>query len=200
MPVRWIPGEGFFANTYLVGSVLVDAGITPIVVRQFRDLIETVVITHCHYDHIAHLSEIAAMCDASIAIHVADASCLNNPGENLSILFGERMPPIETTRLLKEGDRVGELEVIHTPGHTPGSICLYNKEDKTLISGDTVFADGGFGRVDFPGGSLKALRESVEKLAGLDVEGLYPGHGEPVGSGGSRHIEAARRVLMSIYG
>lgn len=200
MPVRWIPEEGFFANAYLVGSVLVDAGITPMVVRRFRDLIETVVITHCHYDHIAHLSEIAAMCDATIAIHAADAPCLNNPGENLSILFGERIPPIETTRLLKEGDHVGELEVIHTPGHTPGSICLYNKEDKTLISGDTVFADGGFGRVDFPGGSLRALRESVEKLAGLDVEGLYPGHGEPVGSGGSRHIEAARRVLMSIYG
>lgn len=200
MPVRWIPGEGFFANAYLVGSVLVDAGITPMAVRQYRDEIETVVITHCHYDHIAHLAEIAAMCDASIAIHAVDAPCLNNPGENLSILFGERTPPIEAARLLQDGDRLEGMEVIHTPGHTPGSICLYNKEEKVLISGDTVFADGGFGRVDFPGGSARALRDSITRLAGLDVEGLYPGHGEPVESGGSRHIEAALRVLMGVYG
>ena len=60
-------------------------------------------------------------------------------------MFGKSMDKVKVDRLLQEGDKIHDFEVLHTPGHTPGGICLYNGE--TLISGDTVFADGGFGRV-----------------------------------------------------
>ena len=87
----------------------------------------------------------------------------------------------------------------HT-GPYPGSICLWSEADKVLISGDTVFTDGAFGRYDFPGGSRQALERSLDQLGQLDVEGLYPGHGEPVDCGGKRHIAAARQLMKAGYG
>ncbi|MDD1715868.1 MAG: MBL fold metallo-hydrolase, partial [Methanolinea sp.] len=100
----------------------------------------------------------------------------------------------------EEGSRVGDLVVIHTPGHTPGSICLYHAEERALISGDTVFTEGGFGRFDFPGGSRDTLLSSLRRLADLDVEGLYPGHGTPVQRGGNAHIAGALELLNHCYG
>ncbi|NYT05437.1 MAG: MBL fold metallo-hydrolase [Methanomicrobiales archaeon] len=196
----WIPGEGYFANAYVLGSVLVDAGVSPLAVRPHRDAIETIVLTHCHYDHIARVSEIAAMCSAEVWIHHRDAPGLSDVSSNLAMHFGARTPPRVPDGVLDEGDRIGTCTVLHTPGHTPGSICLWDADSRTLISGDTVFADGGFGRVDFPGGSIIDMRQSVERLAALPVEALCPGHGEPVSAGGQRHIEAARRVLRQAYG
>jgi len=67
------------------------------------------------------------------------------------------------------------LEVIYTPGHSPGSICLYEPESKSLFSGDTIFSDGGIGRTDFPGGSMEELVESIRRID-MDVLDLYPGH------------------------
>ncbi len=69
MPVTWIPGRGFVANAYLFGTVLIDAGVLPAAIHPFRNRIETIVLTHCHYDHTAHVKEIAHMCDAKVAIH-----------------------------------------------------------------------------------------------------------------------------------
>jgi hydroxyacylglutathione hydrolase len=200
MPVRWIPGEHFFANSYQYGSVLVDAGVLPMTLADHASDIDTIVLTHCHYDHIAYVAEIATMCEADVCIHSDDAAALHDDARSLSLLFGARIPPFVPTRLLSEGDLIGGLKVLHTPGHTPGSICLYNEEDHILFSGDTVFSGGGFGRVDFPGGSISQLKQSVLRLRDLDVEGLYPGHGEPVLRAGSRHIDAAWQILQSAYG
>jgi glyoxylase-like metal-dependent hydrolase (beta-lactamase superfamily II) len=102
--------------------------------------------------------------------------------------------------VLDEGDVIGELCVLHTPGHTPGSICLLSERDRILISGDTVFTDGAFGRCDFPGGSRAELARSLDRLSLLDIVGLYPGHGDPVEHGGSRHIAVAQHLMMSGYG
>ncbi|MCK4247341.1 MAG: MBL fold metallo-hydrolase, partial [Methanomicrobia archaeon] len=68
------------------------------------------------------------------------------------------------------------LEVLHTPGHTDGSICLYDEAKKIMFSGDTFFIDG-IGRTDLPSGNEEALKESLERLASLDIEKVYPGHG-----------------------
>jgi len=194
MPVRWIPGSDPYANSYLAAELLVDAGVPPMAVDAFRDRIEWVVLTHCHFDHTAHLTEIARMCDAQVAIHERDAPGLSDHRQSLAMMFGGRPPEILPDRLLSDGDRIGAFEVLATPGHTPGSICLLHREDRVLISGDTVFSDGGFGRTDFPGGDRVALRRSLARLADLQVEELYPGHGMPVTEGGSRHIRAARTV------
>ncbi|MDG6256527.1 MAG: MBL fold metallo-hydrolase [Methanomicrobiaceae archaeon] len=200
MEVQWIPGEQMFANAYVSGSVLVDAGALPMVVEPYRDRIETILLTHCHFDHIAHAAEIAHMCHAEIVIHRNDAPGLTDERRNLSLLFGARLPAIVPDRTLSDGDRIGDLEVIHTPGHTPGSVCLYDRDHAVLFSGDTVFAGGGFGRCDFPYGSMQALRTSLERLGTLRVEELYPGHGEPVTAGAGRHIEAALRFIGTTYG
>jgi hydroxyacylglutathione hydrolase len=199
MPVRWIPGSSFFGNSYLVGNVLVDAAVLPTAIEPFRNSIRTIVLTHCHFDHIAYVNEIAHMCNAEVCIHHLDAHGLSDDAQSLSMNFGTRSPGRVPDRILEDGDMVGDLHVIHTPGHTPGSICLYKEDEKALMSGDTVFTDGGFGRFDFPGGSRIELARSIELLTSLDVDGLYPGHGSPVKHGGRRHIEGARALLKMSY-
>jgi hydroxyacylglutathione hydrolase len=141
MPVTWIPGRGFLANSYLVSTILIDAGVLPSGIEPYRGAIDTIVLTHCHYDHTAYLREIAHICHAGVAIHHLDAPGLFEDHLSLALHFGARSPGIAAQRILSEGDRIGPLEVLHTPGHTPGSICLYLEEENLLISGDTVFTD-----------------------------------------------------------
>lgn len=199
MPVRWIPGGGFLGNSYLVGGVLVDAGVLPTAIERYREQVSEIVLTHCHFDHIAYVREIARICDAPVYIHRLDAPGLSSDAISLSMHFGSSAPRYPPGRLLEEGDRVGDLLVLHTPGHTPGSICLLHEEEQALLSGDTVFCDGGFGRFDFPGGSRDDLARSLGRLSSLEIEGLYPGHGSPVEQGGSRHILAAKKLLDITY-
>jgi glyoxylase-like metal-dependent hydrolase (beta-lactamase superfamily II) len=98
---------------------------------------------------------------------------------------------------VKEGDiiqtELWPLEVIWTPGHTEGGMCLYAREEHILFSGDTVFPDGYFGRFDGDGGSLEDLIESLRKLAKLRVEIMLPGHGTPVIQGAEQNIKLALR-------
>jgi hydroxyacylglutathione hydrolase len=200
MKVQWIPEQSAYANSYICGRILIDAGVVPMAIRPYKDNIDTIVLTHCHFDHTARVKEIAFMCKAKVAIHKYDAGGLIDDSRSLSLNFGARSPGIVPDIELAEGDVIGELEVLHTPGHTPGSICLFSERDKILISGDTVFSDGCFGRYDFPGGSRIELAQSLNRLSFLDVEGLYPGHGEPVEQGGKRHIAAAVNLMKSDYG
>jgi hydroxyacylglutathione hydrolase len=200
MQVRWIPEQSAYANSYICGRILIDAGVVPMAIRPYKDNIDTIILTHCHFDHTARVKEIAFMCKAKVAIHKYDAGGLVDDNQSLSLNFGARSPGIIPDIELAEGDVIGELRVLHTPGHTPGSICLFSEPDKILISGDTVFSDGCFGRYDFPGGSRIELARSLNRLSSLDVEGLFPGHGEPVERGGRRHIAAAVNLMKSDYG
>ncbi|MDD4138517.1 MAG: MBL fold metallo-hydrolase [Methanoregula sp.] len=200
MQVEWLYSGDPWANAYVVGNILVDAGVMPMVVAPYKEQIETIVLTHCHFDHTARVKEIAHMCKAKVAIHTVDTLGLLEDTKSLSMNFGSRSPGILPDIKLKDGDTVGDFVVIHTPGHTQGSICLYSGKDRVLISGDTVFADGYFGRYDFPGGSRTDLARSLERLSVLDVEGLYAGHGEPTEENGSRCIAAALGLMKSGYG
>jgi len=200
MPVQWIAGGTLYGNSYIIGDVLIDAGVLPMAVVPYKDAISVVVLTHCHFDHTAHVKEIAHMCRAKVAIHKLDAAGLLDDARSLSMHFGSRSPVKVPEIIVKEGDLIGDLRVLHTPGHTPGSICLFCESEQLLISGDTVFTDGGFGRYDFIGGSRAELAKSIDRLSLLDVEGLFPGHGVPVETGGSGHIAAAQELLKSGYG
>jgi hydroxyacylglutathione hydrolase len=200
MQVRWIPEQSAFANSYIYGKILVDAGLPPMAISPYKEQIDTIILTHCHFDHTARVKEIASLCKAKVAIHKNDARGLVEDTLSLSMHFGARSPGIAPDIILDDGDILGELTVIHTPGHTPGSICLFSDRDHILISGDTVFSDGCFGRFDFPGGSRIELARSINRLSILKIEGLYPGHGEPVKQGGSRHIAAAMDLIKSAYG
>lgn len=168
-------------------------------VVPYRTTIRTIILTHCHYDHTAYAGEIAKLCDANIIIHQSDAAALRDDLQSVALLFGERAPHLQPQRLLNGGEIIGPLTVIHTPGHTPGSICLYEEKKGILFSGDTVFTEGSFGRYDLPGGSLKDLKKSVKILSGLDVKALYPGHGFPASHDGGRHIAAANRILQGTF-
>lgn len=200
MQVEWLFSGEPWANSYVAGNILVDAGVMPMEVAPYKGQIDTIVLTHCHFDHIARLKEIAHMCRAKVAVHRADAGGLADDLRSLAMNFGSRSPGIVPDITLEDGDTVGEFTVIHTPGHTPGCICLYSEKDRLLFSGDTVFADGYFGRYDFPGGSRAGLERSLVRLSELEVEGLFAGHGGPTETDGSRCIAAALGLMKSGYG
>lgn len=139
-----------------------------------------IVNTHCHFDHIGGNKKIKEATNALFMIHEKEVPLLER-AEGSAALWGFRVAPSPVPdKLLKDGDTfcVGKVvfEVIHTPGHSPGGICL--KFDKKLISGDTLFA-GGIGRTDFPGGDGAALLKSIkERLFVLpDDTEVFPGHG-----------------------
>ncbi|MFQ5862204.1 MAG: MBL fold metallo-hydrolase [Candidatus Brocadiales bacterium] len=144
--------------------------------------------THGHGDHIGANREIReAFPEVKIAIHQDDEACLTHPSKNLSFLGGFLLKSPPADIVLKEGDKIGisgiELGVIHTPGHTPGGICLLGRSTADnrpaiLFSGDSLF-QGGIGRTDLPGGDFTALIESLQRKI-LTLEGrtvVYPGHG-----------------------
>ena len=152
-----------------------------------RDDLQPVVIidTHGHIDHIAANSYLKEIYNVPLLIHQTDANSLTDPALNLSALgFGNfNSPPPD--RLLRDGDAIDvgalRLEVLHTPGHTPGGICLLLRRigaADIVFTGDTLFA-GGVGRTDFPGGSMEELMDSIRsKLLLLpDDTIVYPGHG-----------------------
>lgn len=189
------------SNIYVLGDTIIDAG-TGFNFTRLRDIfralkkemkdISMVINTHGHFDHVGGNGYFL---NAKVAIHEADAGILERADAELSnaSFFDGRISPKKPDMILKEGDSLSpdkvELQVIHTPGHTAGSICLYDSKRKILFSGDTVFADG-VGRTDLPGSDPEALEKSLQKLAKLDVEQIFPGHGEPVLKGGNKVLES----------
>ena len=184
------------ANAYLVnGTILIDVGMdsSDIIMELEKHIdlhdLELIILTHCHYDHSGGAGGVAAATGAKIAIHKNDAPLLLNPNASASRLFGKNAPIIVPDILLAGGEKFGELEIIHTPGHTPGGICLYDQKSKTLFSGDTVFQDGSFGRTDLYGGDSSQLIGSIKKLTLLDVNIMYPGHGDIVKNNANEQIK-----------
>ncbi len=140
--------------------------------------LKLIVSTHGHWDHIGDNAAVAAHTGAEIAVHPLDRDRLTTP-QPLFAPF--EIPPSVPAVELAEGGvvRFGtiRLRVLHTPGHTEGSVCLQAGDEGLLFSGDTLFA-GGWGRVDLPGGDPAAMVESIGRLTGLeDQVVVLPGHG-----------------------
>lgn len=176
-------------NCYIVGAasgdgLIIDPGgdgkkILRTVKEQQLD-IKLVVLTHGHFDHTGALKEVKEATGAPVAVHSLDAEQVSRPGPLGMLMNHSVSKPPAPERLLKGGDSVdiGELRflVLHTPGHSPGGICLYGHG--VVFSGDTLF-NYGIGRTDIPGGSYRQLMDSIHtKLMVLpDDTKVYPGHG-----------------------
>ncbi|NLM38105.1 MAG: MBL fold metallo-hydrolase [Firmicutes bacterium] len=137
-----------------------------------------ILLTHGHYDHIGGVNELKAKTGAPVAVHAADAGMVTNPNLNLSVLLA-RPIVVKPDQLLADGDVVclgaQMLKIYHTPGHTPGGICI--ALSGLLFSGDTLFA-GSVGRTDLPGGDQAALEQSLRRLVQFPGETqVFPGHG-----------------------
>ncbi len=179
----------FASNCYVVGDestkegMVIDPGANAKqILGAVEDLglnIKVIVLTHSHMDHVGALAEVKEATGAEIAIHADEAQFLQKqPLQRVIHPFSQSLPAAD--RLLREGDTVdiGSLHfrVLHTPGHTPGGICLL--EEGIVFSGDTLF-NFGIGRADFPGASYDQEMESIRtKLMTLpDNTVVYPGHG-----------------------
>jgi glyoxylase-like metal-dependent hydrolase (beta-lactamase superfamily II) len=144
---------------------------------------EALILTHAHVDHMAGVRDVlAAFPGTPLLIHEAEAGWLNDPLLNLSAMMGMPITAPLATRLLRDGDTLTlagqSWTVIHTPGHSPGGIALYNAASHTALSGDALFA-GSIGRTDFPGSDHETLLRSIKSRLYTLPENtrLWPGHG-----------------------
>ena len=144
--------------------------------------IVAVINTHGHVDHVLANREVKEATGAPLMIHAQDAPMLTNPMKGFAFLLGRIRPGPRADRLLEEGNEVEvgqiKLTVLHTPGHSPGSIALLAAQDSAVFSGDVLF-HMSIGRTDFPGGSHDTLMHSIKDVlfALPDDTTVYSGHG-----------------------
>ncbi len=178
----------FTSNCYIAGDngegVIIDAGVdTAEITEAVKDLklkIKYILLTHAHIDHLVSVDELRSGLGAKVMLHEKEARALSNPFYNGSGLFGLKRSFQEADGLLRDGDvlEAGGLkfEIIHTPGHTSGGICI--KLGDNLFTGDTLFMMS-IGRTDLGDGDQAQLMDSIKnKLMTLkDETKVYPGHG-----------------------
>jgi hydroxyacylglutathione hydrolase len=215
MEIYTIPGQEYDSNIYLItGKVptMIDTGtglhtrdVIAIVQRVIHlTQIQQILLTHEHYDHVGGVHDLVLMSkgNAKIFAHQNAVKKLREGKSTFAEMLGGKMPKIKVDVPLSENTELQlgnrPYRVLSTPGHSMGSLCIYGEENKVLFSGDTIFAQGGFGRYDFPGGDFNALLRSITRLATLEVADLYPGHGPWVGHAGKEHIVKALRNIQSL--
>ncbi len=191
MEINKIEYGSFFSNTYIITSknrssaIIIDPSTVSLELgNAIKNLnVKYIINTHGHFDHIGGNSFIKSKKNSLIIIHALDAAMLNNPAKNLSLFTGNPIVSEPPDIQIRDEDYCIDLEelsfrVIFVPGHTMGSIALYQKENNSLISGDFIFPDS-IGRTDFPGSSFEKMKESIRKIVSLpDETVVYPGHEE----------------------
>jgi hydroxyacylglutathione hydrolase len=178
----WIVGDELGGPVVVIDPAGDAEGILESVGRR---ALGAIVLTHCHFDHLGAVRELVEATGAPFAVHHLDAPFVTSAEASGAALFGFDTSAPAPTRELDDGETIEAgglvLRVIHTPGHTPGGICLLASDDDGvdhLFSGDTLFA-GSVGRTDFPRGDARELSRSIaERLAPLAPSTkVHPGHG-----------------------
>ncbi|GAB5411405.1 MAG: MBL fold metallo-hydrolase [Chlamydiales bacterium] len=206
MFLRTFPSGPFATNAYLIGcpktkkAFIVDPAPESAnsLLGEKDWQIEGILLTHSHWDHIGDCKKIKEKLGVPVYVHEADRQNLENPGrDGLPLLF-----PIEGVtpdHSIKEGDilQLGDLqiEVIETPGHTPGGVCFYLPLYNVILSGDTLF-QGSIGNLSFPTADPEAMWASLKKLEVLPAETkVYPGHGFATTIGAENWLPRAREIF-----
>lgn len=195
MKISYLVLGPFMTNTYLawnedgMDGIIIDPSFTPEhiwqAVLKIGMVPKKILLTHAHVDHIAGLNFLREKFpDAKVCMSAKDLPLLTSASMNLSNMLDKPVVCGKPDVLVKEGDHITEgamdLEVLETPGHTPGGLSFYDRKDGLVFTGDTLF-EGSVGRTDFPGGSMTTLLTSIRKeLFTLpDATHVLPGHGEP---------------------
>ena len=190
MEIISLPTVGFTSNCYIVHNgneaFVVDPSISEkkiiAALNEHNLKLKGILLTHGHFDHIWRAQELRELTGAPLYVHELDAEMLVDSSKNAFKTFTGREFTIgEADILLQDGDKIAlgeeKITVLHTPGHTKGSVC-YDTGD-ALITGDTIFSEG-FGRYDLYGGNMSALKLSIQKLTEMsktESRWIYPGHG-----------------------
>src|SRR5271157_669042 len=209
MIMEIVPGihqvEGVNGNCFIIvrdDLTLIDTGMpknSAKIVKYIQDVlkrkpseIKTIVLTHFHVDHVGDAFDLKKLSGAKVAIHKKDADYVSGrktppvPRGVMGLIFKVLMPlffrskPVEPDIKLNDGDTIAGLTCIHTPGHTPGSICLFDPASKILFAGDLLRFDG----ISIKTGPLaldtREVQQSINKIAALDFDIMLPGHGIPL--------------------
>jgi glyoxylase-like metal-dependent hydrolase (beta-lactamase superfamily II) len=192
MEIKRIPTGQMMANCYLIwnkntnNAIVIDPGDSAEKIISYIDEnklnVKKILLTHGHFDHIGALNKIRKYTNAPVYVHENDANCVTDSNYNLSVLVNKNIfCDNDAEFTINDGDIIGkgefDIQVIHTPGHSKGSVCYLMGNH--LFSGDTLFPIG-IGRTDLYGGDYDELIDSIKnKLLILpDSLIMYPGHGE----------------------
>ncbi len=196
-------GTNCFLCTHDKKAVLIDAGfgIAELIkpsLEAFECTLEAVLLTHSHWDHIAGLKEIQSLYSVKTYCHPYDAPNVSSPGVD-GVPTMMDTAPAQVDAPLAEGDllKIGGMSfrVLHTPGHSPGSVVFLSEESNTLFSGDTLF-EGTCGNVSFPSSSPEDMAHSLARLSKLKKNfTVYPGHGRTTTLDAEAWIEGAASLI-----
>ncbi|MGB2842008.1 MAG: MBL fold metallo-hydrolase [Halobacteriota archaeon] len=211
--VYWYKEKGLLdANTYVIKdeiTVLIDPGLENYLGRRLEEMredgidpkeVDLITITHLHPDHCDATASLKEVSGAKVALHPSQLEYRDIMIEEASRFLGVGMAKkFEVDLVFEETLSLGnsELKILHTPGHSPESICLYASDKKILICGDLVF-EKSVGRTDLPLGNNEELKNSINTVSALDTELLLPGHGAIIEgrSNVKRNYEFVREVYF----
>lgn len=193
--VGTLPVGSFPMNCYLVentqtgGVVIADPGADGARIIQAVGARKpaAVLLTHGHWDHFGAADAVCEHFGVPLYIHAADAPKLTDPRQSVGTEFGDDTRVRTKPTLLTDGQTLRlagmDIRVLHTPGHSKGSVCYLLPENAGLLCGDTLF-DGGYGRYDFPDGDFAELKNSLRRILYMTPRmPAYPGHGGPTFAG-----------------
>lgn len=213
MEVQTFQGIGYECNSYLIKDrtwILVDVGTDQNAEKLVRSItkegglekVEKIVLTHTHFDHAGCAARMSELTGAELLVHPLEGKRISSGDFTVTLtpLFGGKMrpfpwSPIDEGFLIDSGS--SEFRVLHLPGHSEGSIGLWEETSGSLIVGDTIFSDGGIGRYDLPSSSFDQLKKSIGRISKLNMKNLYPGHGRIVLGDGAKHVAMSFESVRS---